>query len=73
MIGLFIATSKATATSAAVLVTLIASVLMLAVRAWTRTTDYRMHRRVRFLIDGVIILIVTLFLVLVVVRFRTLG
>jgi hypothetical protein len=63
----------ALATAPAVLVTLVACLLLLALRAWTETTGLVLTRQVRLLLDGTIGALALMFLALVVVRFITVG
>jgi len=59
------------ATAPAVMVVLVACVTLLSVRAWRGIAHLVLTRRVSLLLDGAILLLGVLFLVLVIVRFRT--
>jgi len=67
------ASGAALATAPAVLVSLVAVLLLLALRAWTQIAGLALTRQVRLLLDGTIGALAGLFLVLVVVRFITVG
>ena len=56
-----------------VLVTLVACVCLLGMRAWAATTGVELSRRVFLLLDGAIVALVVLFVALVTVRFLTGG
>jgi ABC-type antimicrobial peptide transport system permease subunit len=56
-----------------VLATLLANILLLCLRAWSGSTDLIQSRRLFYLLDGMIAVAFVLFLVLVVIRFETLG
>jgi hypothetical protein len=71
--GLFIASSSALDSAPAVLTPLVASVILLSIRAWSGATGAPLTRRVALLLDGVIVVVLVLFIILVYVRFRTLG
>lgn len=73
MIAVLAASAAALATAPAVLVTLIATILLLALRAWTQVTGLTLSRQVHRLLDGSIGALCVLFLILVVVRFITVG
>ena len=69
-----IASSFATLASApAVLVTLVAELLLLALRAWVVTTRLLLTRQVNLLLDGAVVALGLMFLLLVVLRFVTVG
>jgi len=68
-----LASSNAVASALAVFVAMFASLLLLAIRAWSSTVGLPLGRRARRLVDASTTLMVVLFLALVVVRFRTLG
>jgi len=55
----------------AVLVALVSCVILLSVRAWRASANLALTRRVTHLLDGSILVVGLLFLVLVIVRFRT--
>jgi hypothetical protein len=67
------ASAAALATAPAVLVTLVAVLLLLALRAWTQITRLVLTRQVHLLLDGTIGVLATLFFILVAVRFITVG
>jgi len=71
--GTFLAASSALGSVPAVLTPLIASAILLAVRAWIGVTGVPLSRRVSLLLDVVITILGVLFLTLVIVRFRTIG
>jgi hypothetical protein len=56
-----------------VLAALVANVLLLTVRAWAGSLGLIHSRRLFYLLDGMIGLAFVLFLVLVALRFKTLG
>jgi hypothetical protein len=69
-----IASSFATLASApAVLVTLVAELLLLALRAWAVTTRLVLTRQVHLLLDGAVVALGLMFLLLVFLRFVTVG
>lgn len=69
-----IASSFATLASApAVLVTLVAELLLLALRAWVVTTRLVLTRQVTLLLDGAVVALGLMFVVLVFLRFVTIG
>lgn len=65
--------TSALATAPAVLVTLLASILLLVLRAWTRIMHLALTRQVHLLLDGTIVALCALFFVLVALRFATVG
>jgi hypothetical protein len=68
------ASSFATLASApAVLVTLVAELLLLALRAWVVTTRLALTRQVHLLLDGTVVALGLLFVLLVFLRFVTVG
>ena len=68
------ATSFATLASApAVLVTLVAELLLLALRAWVVTTRLALTRQVHLLLDGTVVALGLMFVILVLLRFVTVG
>lgn len=67
------ASGAAIATAPAVLVTLIAVLLLLGLRAWTQITNLALTRHVHLLLDGTIGVLAALFFVLVVARFVAIG
>jgi hypothetical protein len=73
MTAVLAASAAALATAPAVLVTLLAVLLLLALRAWTEITGLALTRHVRLLLGGTIGVLAVLFLVLVAVRFITVG
>jgi hypothetical protein len=73
-VSLVIASSFATLASApAVLVTLVAELLLLALRAWVVTTRLVLTRQVTLLLDGAVVALGGMFLLLVFLRFVTVG
>jgi hypothetical protein len=68
-----LASAAALATAPAVLVTLIAVLLLLGLRALTEITHLSLTRQVHLLLDGSIFVLGALFLVLVVTRFVAVG
>jgi hypothetical protein len=56
-----------------VLVILIASVVLLTVRVWNRSSNFTLPRVVSWLLDGTIIVLVVLFFLFVIIRFKTLA
>lgn len=73
MSGFIVALSSHTASAGAVLVTLLASVVLLSLRAWSGASGFKLTRRVSLMLDGAVVILLVLFLVLVVVRFKTVG
>ena len=67
------ASAAALATAPAVLVTLVAVLVLLGLRAWTQLSGQTLTRQVHLLLDGTIGVLTALFLILVVVRFVTVG
>jgi hypothetical protein len=67
------ASAAALATAPAVLVTLLAALLLLGLRAWTQTMGLTLTRQVVLLLDAAIVTLSGLFIVLVAVRFITVG
>lgn len=68
-----IVASFALASAPAVFVTLVAAVILLALRTWCMATGLVLTRHVVLLLDGAIVALVVLFFVLVVARFTTVG
>jgi hypothetical protein len=58
---------------AAVFVTLFACVFLLSLRAWRGLTGLLLNRRVTLLLDGAILVLMFLFILFVIVRFKTLA
>jgi ascorbate-specific PTS system EIIC-type component UlaA len=73
MMAVLAASGAALATAPAVLVTLVAVILLLALRAWTEINGLVITRHVRLLLDGTIGALTLLFIGLVAVRFITVG
>jgi ABC-type antimicrobial peptide transport system permease subunit len=73
MSGVFIAESGAFAGPPAVLVTLIASLILLAIRAWVGSEGFTLTRRVSHYLDGAIGIFFVLFVLIVIVRFKSLA
>ncbi|HEV3212695.1 MAG TPA: hypothetical protein VGZ03_04790 [Acidimicrobiales bacterium] len=73
MTAVLAASAAALATAPAVLVTLVAALLLLALRAWTQISGLTLSQHVHRLLDGTIGALSVLFLLLVVVRFVTVG
>jgi hypothetical protein len=69
---LFIA-SGALAGPPAVLVTMVACLVLLAVRAWTGTVGLPLTRRVALYVDGALAIFFVLFVVFVIIRFKSLA
>jgi len=67
------ASAAALATAPAVLVTLVAALLLLTLRAWTQITGLVLTRHVTLLLDGAIGALAIMFVALVAVRFITVG
>jgi hypothetical protein len=67
------ASAGAVAGAPAVLVTLLAVLLLLVLRAWTQIVGLTLTRHVVLLLDGAIGALAALFVILVVVRFVTVG
>lgn len=73
MTDVLAASGAALATAPAVLVTLVAALLLLVLRAWTQIAGLTLTRQVLLLVDGAIGALVVLFIALVAVRFVTVG
>jgi len=73
MSATFTASVAAFGSAPSVLVTLVASLIFLIVRAWRAVTGLILSRRVSLLLDAAIVVFLALFLVLVLVRFKTLA
>jgi hypothetical protein len=58
---------------AVIFVAMAASILLLCLRAWFGTTGIILNRRVTILLDGSTVLMVALFLLLVLFRFKALA
>lgn len=71
MIVTLMASASPLGSVAAVFVTLFACVILLSLRAWRRITGLLLNRRVSFLLDGSILVLLFLFALFVVVRFKT--
>jgi Ca2+/Na+ antiporter len=56
-----------------VLVILIASIVLLSVRVWNANSNFTLTRQISWLLDGTILVLVVLFFVFVIVRFKTLA
>jgi hypothetical protein len=66
-------TTSAFGNAPAVLVTLLAVLVLLGLRAWCQTMGIVLARQVLHLLDGSIVVLGVLFLVLVGIRFVTIG
>jgi len=73
MIGGVFTASSALAAPPAVLVTLITSVILLAIRAWVGTVGLTLTRREAWYLDGAIVVFVVIFFAFVVIRFANLA
>ncbi len=73
MIGLVLATGRSLANGTGVLSSLLECVLLLALRAWTRSSGVILSRRVVLLIDTATVVFVVLFIFFVVARFDALA
>ncbi len=73
MNGEFLIASGPLAGPPAVLVTMIACLLLLAVRAWAGTIGLALTRRVSLYVDGAIGIFFVLFVVFVIIRFKSLA
>jgi hypothetical protein len=67
------ASAAALATAPAVLVTLLAVLMLLGLRAWTHGMGQTLTRQVVLLLDTAIVTLAGLFIILVAVRFVTVG
>jgi len=65
--------SGALASPPAVLVTMVACLVLLAVRAWSGTVGLPLTRRVALYVDGSIGIFFVLFVVFVIIRFKSLA
>jgi hypothetical protein len=68
-----LASLSASSLTRTVLVILIASVVLLTVRVWNRSSNFTLPRVVSWLLDGTIIVLVVLFFLFVIIRFKTLA
>lgn len=73
MTGIVATSTSAFGNAHAVLVTLVAVVLLLALRAWCQTMGVVLARQALHLLDGAIGVLGILFFVLVAIRFVTIG
>lgn len=73
MTSVLATSAAALATAPAVLVTLVAALVLLVLRAWTQIAGLALTRQVLLLVDGAIGALAVLFIVLVAVRFITVG
>jgi len=73
MIAVLAASAAALATAPAVLVITVAVLVLLSLRAWTGIRGIALTRQVHLLLDGTIGALLLLFVVLVAVRFVTVG
>jgi hypothetical protein len=71
--GIMFASSSALAAVPVVFVVLLSVLILLGVRAWCGVFDVILTRQVTRLLDGSIGFLFILFIVLVIVRFRTIG
>ena len=71
--SLELASVSAVASAQAVLLSLIASVLLVSLRAWSRSSRALVTRFISVLLDGAIVLFIVLFVALVVLRFKSLA
>ena len=68
-----LASISAVASAQAVLLSLIASVLLVSLRAWSRSSRALVTRFISVLLDSAIVLFIVLFVALVVLRFKSLA
>ena len=73
MSGQLASSFAALGSAPAVLVTLVAELLLLALRAWSVTTRLLLTRQVHLLLDGAVVALGLLFVLLVFLRFVTVG
>ncbi|HVA71035.1 MAG TPA: hypothetical protein VNF08_06905 [Acidimicrobiales bacterium] len=73
MNGVFFVASGALAAPPAVLVTMVASLILLAIRAWAGTVGLTLTRRVSLYVDGAIGIFFVLFVLFVIIRFKSLA
>lgn len=71
MSSVMLGDAVAVASATALLVIIIASLVLLAIRAWSGTTGLVLTRRVSLLLNGSIVVLIVVFLLLVFVRFKT--
>ena len=71
--GWLLASLSPARSSLAVLLSLTASVLLVSLRAWTRSSRALLTRLISILLDGAIVVFILLFLALVVIRFKSLA
>jgi hypothetical protein len=67
----FIATPSALGAPAVVLVTLIACIVLLGVRAWAGVVGVALTRRVMALVNASIVVLLVVLAVVIVIRFKT--
>lgn len=72
MNDLILANLGASATPLTVLTVMVASLILLSLRAWIAATGVTLTRRVWLMLDVAIVVLTVLFVVLVYVRFKTL-
>jgi hypothetical protein len=68
-----LASLSATRSSLAVLLSLTASVLLVSLRAWSRSSRALLTQLISILLDSAIVIFILLFLALVVIRFKSLA
>jgi len=73
MISVLFGVSGALAGPPAVLLTMIACLILLGLRAWAGTEDLGLTRRVALYVDGAIAIFFVLFIFFVIVRFKSLA
>jgi hypothetical protein len=73
MNGLIVANASGVGASQVVLVALLAVVILLCVRAVGHVMGVTLTRAVSHMLDGSIVVLFLLFIVLVIVRFKTVG
>jgi hypothetical protein len=73
MSGVLLASARSLAASPAELVVLVVTVVLLSIRSWTSVAKVALTRRGTHLLTGLTVLMVVLFFLLVIFRFRTLG
>jgi len=71
--GVVFASGSALAAVPVVFIVLLSVLILLSVRAWCGVFDVLLSRQVTRLLDGSITFLFVLFIILVIVRFKTIG
>jgi hypothetical protein len=73
MSGVLLASFSDFSSAPGILIILVATSLLLSLRAWSGTVGFSLTRPVSIMLDVVIALLVIIFLLLVIIRFQTLA